>query len=119
MLECSFGPAKIVPFQEESSKGLGTQTSRSLFSSVGWYCPYSFATSGVRLHHIRSLSKDEDTLSLSIVPKSSTSDPRDKTVLFRGGSAGSALLEVAEKNSRGDDAESSREDPQSPKDSKA
>lgn len=75
--------------------------------------------SGVRLHHIRSLSKDEDTLSLSIVPKSSTSDPRDKTVLFRGGSAGSALLEVAEKNSRGDDAESSREDPQSPKDSKA
>ena len=66
----------------------------------------------------RSLSKDEDTLSLSIVPKSSTSDPRDKTVLFRGGSAGSALLEVAEKNSRGDDAESSREDPQSPKDSK-
>lgn len=75
--------------------------------------------SGVCLHHIRSLSKDEDTLSLSIVPKSSTSDPRDKTVLFRGGSAGSALLEVAEKNSRGDDAESSREDPQSPKDSKA
>eukprot|EP00434_Breviolum_minutum_P003915 symbB.v1.2.003442.t1/scaffold194.1/size275082/3 len=79
--------------KDDISKGFGTQTSRSL-------------------------SKDEDTLSLSIVPKSSTSDPRDKTVLFRGGSAGSALLEVAEKNSRGDDAESSREDPQSPKDSK-
>ena len=77
----------------------------------------SFAKSRVRNHHIRSLSKDEDTL--SIVPKSSTSGHREKTVLFRGGSAGSALLEVDEMNSRGDDAASSREDPQTPKDSKA
>lgn len=102
-------PAKAL---ERKHRGVSPQVSVGIVR-IRWQ------KSGVRLHHIRSLSKDEDTLSLSIVPKSSTSDPRDKTVLFRGGSAGSALLEVAEKNSRGDDAESSREDPQSPKDSKA